>query len=137
MANWSLGEIEKLRALIIRGLPFSKIAEILGRTRNACIGRSHRLDDLPKVEKPVKVKPPKKEKAAKPNKGNIIMFPKPKAQRRPKNKRLTILDLEFGQCRYPIAEDDGIHLFCGEEAVGSYCQKHHALSYVKRGASRD
>ena len=134
MASWSLGEIEKLRALILRGLPFSKIADILGRTRNACIGRSHRIDDLPKVEKVKKPPPPPKEKKVKPLKkkrerGNIIMFPAPKAQ---KQKRLTILDLSAGQCRYPIDESrDGIHYFCGQDAVGSYCEKHHKIAYVR------
>jgi hypothetical protein len=137
MASWSVGEIEKLRALILRGLPFSKIADILGRTRNACIGRSHRIDDLPKVEKVKKLPPPPpppKEKKVKPLKkkrerGNIIMFPLPKSQ---KPKRLTILDLSAGQCRYPIDESrDGIHYFCGQNAVGSYCEKHHKIAYVR------
>jgi hypothetical protein len=134
MASWSVGEIEKLRALIMRGLPFSKIADILGRTRNACIGRSHRIDDLPKVEKVKKPPPPPKEKKVralkkKRERGNIIMFPEPKSQ---KPKRLTILDLSVGQCRYPIDESkDGIHYFCGQNAVGSYCEKHHKIAYVR------
>ena len=142
MASWSLGEIEKLRALILRGLPFSKIADILGRTRNACIGRSHRIDDLQKVEKVKKLPPPPpppKEKKVrekrKPRCGkttekidrksaDVILFKKPKC--------LTILDLSVGQCRYPIDESkDGIHYFCGQNAVGSYCEKHHKIAYVR------
>jgi hypothetical protein len=141
MASWSIGEIEKLRELMTRGLTFSKIADILGRTRNACIGRSHRLDEI-KLVRPtkhvvVKLPPVKKVKLAKPKKPAKpkklkIVAVAPQPQR--KTERVYLLELEHNQCRYPVAEDnDGQHLFCGKvkEETGAYCTKHRDIAYVK------
>ena len=138
MASWSIGEIEKLRELMTRGLTFTKIADILGRTRNACIGRSHRLDEI-KLVRPdkkvvVKLPPVKKAKVAKPKKPAKPKKLKVVAVPKPEPKHFYLLDLEHNQCRYPVAEDDdGQHLFCGEvkEELSSYCAKHRQIVYVK------
>jgi hypothetical protein len=44
-----------------------------------------------------------------------------------------LLDLTDGECRYPIDEVDGQHLFCGLPGT-PYCVSHHQLCY--RGTAR-
>ena len=41
-------------------------------------------------------------------------------------------------CRFPVDEDAGGHLFCGEAAPGksAYCAHHHGIAYVKRPIRR-
>ena len=53
----------------------------------------------------------------------------------------SIVDLEHGACRWPVAEGDDGHLFCGERARPGkpYCGEHYALAYrpfVKAQPSR-
>lgn len=43
------------------------------------------------------------------------------------SRHLALVDLERGDCRYPVTDDPGgRHLFCGLPADGSYCA-HHRL----------
>lgn len=46
-----------------------------------------------------------------------------------------LTDLQSGQCKYPVSQDEhGDHLFCAEAVrdIGcSYCAAHAALCYVK------
>jgi GcrA cell cycle regulator len=46
---------------------------------------------------------------------------------------LTILDVGRGQCRWPVGEVEGRHLFCGEPVIERrrYCRDHHARSLRK------
>jgi GcrA cell cycle regulator len=48
-------------------------------------------------------------------------------------KRPTLLELTFGQCRWPVNEPDQSFTFCGEEALPckSYCAAHCRLAYRK------
>lgn len=41
-------------------------------------------------------------------------------------------------CRFPVGEDGGGHLFCGDAAPGksSYCPHHHGIAYVRRPIRR-
>ncbi len=41
--SWTAPEDEMLAACLKRGLSFGEMAPIVGRARNACIGRAHRL----------------------------------------------------------------------------------------------
>ena len=42
----------------------------------------------------------------------------------------TLIDLEHHECRWPVAREDGQHLFCGEARGSSpYCSRHAKLAY--------
>ena len=43
MSDWSVADVESLKAGWIAGTPASKIGKALGRSRNAVIGKVHRL----------------------------------------------------------------------------------------------
>lgn len=50
--------------------------------------------------------------------------------------RLTITDLQFGQCRFPVTPDSAPkHFFCGEPTEhekSPYCSTHAALCFDRR-----
>lgn len=52
-------------------------------------------------------------------------------------KRITALKMD--DCRYPVGEDEGGHLFCGASAPGksAYCTHHHGIAYVRRPMRRN
>ena len=39
-------------------------------------------------------------------------------------KPIPLLQLKEASCRWPVAEEDGLQLFCGQDAVGTYCPEH-------------
>jgi hypothetical protein len=47
--------------------------------------------------------------------------------------RKTIIDLEHGQCRWPVGESGGRHFFCADATDGaSYCAEHKRRAYAPR-----
>lgn len=46
-----------------------------------------------------------------------------------------IIDLKANDCRYPVSERNGQHLFCGKrrfDATTSYCSKHLRKMYAEK-----
>lgn len=120
---WTEAEKAILRDTINDGLPYSHVAERLGRSRNSCIGMGRRMG----------ITPPNKTAAPAP-----APPPKPKKPRFIPCDGLPLVDLDAGDCRYPIGQDDkGRHLFCGA-ATGStaraWCAQHHHVVYEKGSA---
>lgn len=126
--SWTEDRIEKLRKLWDKGLSASQIAAELGEvTRNAVIGKAHRLA-LKSRPSPVKID---KKKAA------------PKAKKivqEPPAEKLTLLDLNERICKWPIGHpgDDDFH-FCGKhsEPAVPYCPTHCAMAYQAQAPRRD
>ncbi len=116
--SWTDERIERLKDLWTRGMTASQIADELGGvSRNAVIGKAHRLR-LP--ARPSPIKGPRKEK-------------KPGA---------TILQLNERMCKWPHGDprDKDFH-FCGKAAHPGlpYCSEHAAKAYqapAKRGEER-
>jgi GcrA cell cycle regulator len=139
MSGWTDEKVETLKRLHFNDYSFSEIANVLGMTRNACIGKASRLG-LSKPSAPVfRNKPePSKAKAKTPQSPKHRpqpqpierMFPEPQpAVGRPGG--VTILDLEQGMCRWPIGEvGEESFRFCGDAALDSksYCNAHFRLS---------
>ena len=129
--KWTAKELDKLRALAKTGKSFQQIGDILGFTRNACIGKARRekitkaptdLSPRPKVF----IKP-----AARPFR-MIIRAVKPvppdvKAMDMP---LVTMMQLTSNNCRYPIGEDEDM-LFCGKPRHRGrpYCLEHAEVCY--------
>lgn len=137
----------------VDGLSASQCAPALGITRNAVIGKVHRLKlpaRRPKSTKRASPAPkprkhylsvrrrvalkmpltdPPKLKAAKPEPKRPDQ---PAWQALPGSKPVPLADLEAGMCKWPIG-DDRPYLFCGCAATnGHYCLEHYQWS-IGRG----
>jgi GcrA cell cycle regulator len=119
---WSEDRIAKLRELWDKGLSASQIAGKLleGVTRNAVIGKAHRLG-LKSRPSPVKSGPSKPKKTT----------PKPKIKKED-NKTVSLLELNERVCKWPVGHpgEDDFH-FCGRESQSGlpYCQEHCVMAY--------
>lgn len=135
---WTEKRVAKLKKLWAKGQSASQIAEELGEgaTRNAIIGKAHRLG-LSSRPSPVKGPPPKTEK--KPVKKAKKAAPKkPEVKEEPKT--ITILSLTDRMCKWPIGHpgEDNFH-FCGQRATPGqpYCAHHCSLAYQAPQPRRD
>lgn len=122
---WTDERIERLKALWDEGLSASQIAKELGEgvTRNAVIGKAHRLG---LKSRPSPVKSDKK--------------PVKRAQTKSDKQPVTLLDLTDRMCKWPIGHpgEPGFH-FCGKpvEPGMPYCAAHCAEAYQAQPARRD
>jgi GcrA cell cycle regulator len=107
-------------------------------TRNACIGKAHRLD-LPRRFKPHIVR---KVKVVREKVIRMKIYqpppPPPSPPRKPEPFTLTITELEHGDCKWPSGGpyDRPPFLFCGKAALAGlpYCKAHTAKSRGKQTA---
>lgn len=131
------------------GVSATEIAKTLsGTTRNAVIGKMHRLGLMSgrdavrqKASKPSKMAAVKKPIIQKPvlkiaGRGTVFEQPEPRQSRvkipnrEEKSGLRTIMTVGFGECRWPIGDvrDDDFSL-CGLSAEGSYCEKHRKIAH--------
>ncbi len=126
--SWTDEKIEQLKELWDQGLSTAEIGRELGVSKNAVVGKSHRLGLKPRPS-PISGKAP--EKAPKPK-------PKPKAKE--STRVMDVIDLGPQMCRWPFGDpgDDDFH-FCGKTSVVGkpYCEDHCAAAYVTKSSSRD
>ena len=143
--TWTPERVEQLRDFVVNGLSCSQIATEIGVTRNAVIGKIHRLGLSP-VRAPGGSGRPcspraRRERAASRRPLLQVMFcdgariaeatvgPVQSGQPR------SLLELTKGQCRWPLSEaaaDRGTNLvFCGNETIAglSYCAGHARMAY--------
>jgi GcrA cell cycle regulator len=131
--SWTDDRIELLRRLWDSGKSASQIADELGHgvTRNAVIGKAHRLGLR---ARPSPVKPEVGAKIA----------PAPTQPRRIKTEakpaRITLLDLNERICKWPIGHpgDEDFH-FCGKPVNPGtpYCSEHCAVAYQAQLPRKD
>ena len=155
--SWTDERVETLKKLWLEGLSASQIAaELGGVTRNAVIGKVHRLGLSGRTRSTRAVAPrpnPKAKQApvAQPlTSGNLKLKPQPRAEaeeapmpspqpvlslvdaKGPQSRRATILMLNDRVCKWPIGDPskEDFH-FCGcPSAVGSpYCEYHTKIAY--------
>ncbi len=109
--EWTPQRVNALIALWDEGLPTSEIGRRLDITKNAVIGKVHRLG-LAKRGSPIKEKP----------------------QAEIDEHLVTLAKLRPGMCSWPIGEPDSPDFhFCGEKAVEGkpYCKVHCAKAYIR------
>jgi GcrA cell cycle regulator len=130
--GWLSERIERLKALWNAGKSASQIGNELGVSRNAVIGKIHRLQGYTPTriaKPPAQAKPPKPPPAPKwKPKAPPPAPPEPVVDNVP-SLDLTINQLKPGVCRYPHGERSP-YFFCGQPTrEGSpYCALHHRLT---------
>lgn len=148
--TWDDKRIERLKLLFNEGKSFGKIADELGITRNAAIGKASRLGlkknrDL-KTERSlssVSRRLAKKVKAPAKLKG-ITSMDTPLAKRVGETPRpsfipdpalsVALMDAEPHHCRWIVSNGAEEVRFCGHDkaAGASYCHGHAAMAYKPR-----
>lgn len=119
------------------GKSASDIARVLHKSRNAVIGRVHRLD-LPKRLTAKRLYTPKRKRGD----GDIAMRmlsrkvspPKPLPKPTPvlqEPRNVTLMDLTAFTCKYPTSGDGATTLFCGHvpQTGFVYCEAHCRIAY--------
>ena len=152
-AAWTTERIELLKKLFDAGLSCSQIAGQIGTTRNAVIGKMHRLglsrpknlfaDRLKPKRVPKDTWRPKGFRAKNP--GMSIgaqraalraAYPGPACDEAIDSPhKCSLLELNLAQCRWPISEPGAADFaFCGNGTVDglSYCAGHARLAYRPR-----
>jgi GcrA cell cycle regulator len=155
--TWTDDRVEQLKKLWSEGFSASQIAaEMGGVTRNAVIGKVHRLGlsgrgktNAPGAARPRKPRPTGVAPAAPPTpfRGNTALAakfaPRPEAQPLPEvrldedvvipfSERVTIMELREFMCRWPMGDPTKPDFrFCGGQANGSlpYCSHHARIAY--------
>src|SRR3972149_3775965 len=123
---WTDERVELLKKLWAEGLSASQIAARLGGvTRNAVIGKVHRLG-LSGRATSSRSSSPRPRRAPVPRAG-------------PLNERASILTLKEAMCRWPIGDpgEPEFH-FCGRKSCGTlpYCEHHARMAYQPVQARR-
>ena len=115
---WTEERLEALKELWAQGLSITQIGLKLGLSRNAVVGKVHRMG-LPKRQSP------------------IVRSNKPKAPRAPIPRRrtvpLTLEQWDRNRCSWPIGDPKSADFsFCGEAAEPGrpYCAAHCKLAYT-------
>lgn len=150
--TWTDERVELLKKLWSEGLSASQIAgELGGITRNAVIGKVHRLGLSGRAKSPSSSAPrPRKARShshlmriSRPAvRGNTALAhafdyeydvePEPIDNIIPIGQRRTLLELNENTCRWPIGDPGGADFFfCGGPPIGGlpYCAYHSRIAY--------
>ncbi len=152
--DWTPEQISDLTRLWGEGLTTAEIGKRLGISKNAVVGKAHRLH-LPARPSPIKrtgprpavYRPATPRQPAAPRAPQAPREPRAPSQsaqtsaaalralaNQPSAKRLPMMALSASTCRWPIGDpgDTEFH-FCGERSLDGkpYCSAHASIAYVK------
>lgn len=139
--EWTPERIKVLMGLWEEGLPTSEIGRRLGVTKNAVVGKVHRLG-LKKRQSPIRQSSAtsaqsKKAKPATPQLSQAddsVARPAVAKTRMPTGDVVRLEELTSSMCSWPEGEPgtEEFH-FCGEPSIADkpYCAEHCARAYVK------
>lgn len=160
--RWPPDTVTSLRSMVADRMSASAIAECLGVTRNAVIGKAHRLGLALLGARPATADKSRKFKAKEPpRKASVVkqsarvsgvLAPVRPAMLGPKTAieietlawsghpqvaGVPMLHLRAMQCRYEVSDSPRgeEHLFCGAPASGAWCEAHRKIVYQGRTAS--
>jgi GcrA cell cycle regulator len=150
--TWTDDRVEQLKKLWEGGLSASQIAAELGNvTRNAVIGKVHRLGLSGRAKSPSSAAPrPRKPRPAQ----QMVRMPRPVARGNtalahnydvdvepdpiavdnviPMSQRLTLVELNDATCHWPVGDPASTDFyFCGGKALAGlpYCAHHSRIAY--------
>tara|TARA_X000000368_G_scaffold262088_1_gene207463 strand:- start:52 stop:525 length:474 start_codon:yes stop_codon:yes gene_type:complete len=140
--SWNDSNVARLRDLWDQGLPTAQIGKLLGFTKNAVVGKAHRigLERRPSPIRRTVIKPDRK-KARSPimpklnfevAKEEIKETPKTQQNFQPVIKNLFTKHIKRG-CEWPKGHpDESDFKFCGKDRFEDkpYCLEHCAVAYV-------
>ena len=130
--SWTEERIEELARLWDAGHSASHIGKIMGVSKNAVVGKAHRLK-LPARPSPIRGERPARPAPRPLPKPRPMLEVVPKAAPRPVRRRNGA-----GGCLWPIGDpgDSDFH-FCGEveQAGKPYCPEHCARAYIVKSRS--
>jgi GcrA cell cycle regulator len=146
--TWTPERVEQLQGFVVAGLSCSQIAAQIGVTRNAVIGKIHRLGLSP-VRPPgamARSCPPRARdpRAASPRRRLRLLWSDggavtPEVEGAPaaveSAEPCSLLDLAQGKCRWPVSDTVGggtaDFVFCGNAVIEglSYCAGHARMAY--------
>ena len=139
---WNDDNVSRLRDLWDQGLPTAQIGKLLGFTKNAVVGKAHRigLERRPSPIRRTAVKPDRKKARSpvmpklnfenQPSEKNDVVVHKKTFQ--PMIRGLTTSNNKRG-CEWPEGHPDEADFhFCGKERFEDkpYCLNHCAIAYV-------
>tara|TARA_B100001093_G_scaffold484524_1_gene518005 strand:- start:116 stop:616 length:501 start_codon:yes stop_codon:yes gene_type:complete len=145
--SWTDEKVAKLKELWGKGNTASQIAEIIGGlSRNAVIGKAHRLNLSAKIktrtatssqsfENSVEGKNIKSNRGKK-NKFKSLIIEKDFEPENPKQ----LEELDESSCKWPIGHpDEKSFYFCGRSSLKdfSYCKLHLLYAYQPKGKKED
>jgi GcrA cell cycle regulator len=145
-ATWNPERVALLRNFVGAGLTCSQIAAEIGVTRNAVIGKIHRLGLGPgrPAAAPGRACPPRTRRPRLSSQRQLLRLiaadathatggAAREAEPVDSAQRCSLLELAQGKCRWPVGHGSGAadFVFCGNEAVEgfSYCAGHARLAY--------
>ena len=140
--TWTAERIEQLRHCVVNGLTCSQIAAEIGVTRNAVIGKIHRLGLSPTrpAGAPTHLSPPRERRprlspqrrllrlygARSSANAAVALAPIESAQ------PCSLLEITANECHWPLGDPHAADFaFCGNDAVPglSYCAGHARMAY--------
>jgi GcrA cell cycle regulator len=159
--NWTDERVETLKKLWADGLSASQIAaELGGITRNAVIGKVHRLGLSGRAKSPSSAAP--RPRKARPHSQHMLRVSRPSMRGNtalahsyeldvepepelvdnviPLGQRRTLLELTEDTCRWPIGDPGHADFFfCGGQSIASlpYCTYHSRVAYQPANMRRD
>lgn len=145
--GWTEESVEQLRKMWSEGLTANEIAKKLGVTKNAIVGKVHRLC-LTARPSPIKSKDNAVEEEQVQMQLEIVTeetdeediplqevkTSKVSAPKICKEGNIKLVDLDSHTCRWPIGDPrDDDFCFCGKKVRSgqTYCDEHSAVAYVK------
>ena len=145
--SWNDEKVNKLKELWGKGNTASQIAEIIGGlSRNAVIGKAHRLNLSSKIKTRTassshnfevnEEKNNSKQRLGKKNKFRSLIIEKDFEPENPKK----LEELDEGSCKWPVGhpEEESFY-FCGRSSLKdfSYCKLHLLYAYQPKGRKEE
>jgi GcrA cell cycle regulator len=145
--SWNEKKVAKLKELWGKGNTASQIAEIIGGlTRNAIIGKAHRLNLSSKIKirntpsnqsfKATSEENNTKEKVGRKSKFQSLIIEKDFEPENPKK----LEELDESSCKWPVGHpEEKSFYFCGRSSLKdfSYCKLHLLYAYQPKGRKEE